>query len=149
MSDQVRRVCVQIAILLGLTLIAAAATKAFHPKAPAWRLSAAASAALVDEFQVTMDEIKERWGGDVLWVDARTQDEFDAGHVEDALYLGDNVMHTITPLALDTVMAERRPIVVYCDGAQCAKSKKTAGELRELLGKEIFHLKGGWAELKP
>ena len=65
-----------------------------------------------------------------------------------ALLLGNNVLNTITPEALDTVMAEQRTIVVYCDAKRCERSKKTAADMRELFGKDIYFLKGGWKTLQ-
>lgn len=148
MKDQIRKAAFQILILLGLTVIAGAATKTFHPKAPAWMLKAAEAAIPPDPFEVTRADIEERWNGDVFWVDARTQEEFDKWHPEGALLLGNNVLNTITPQALDTVMAEQRPIVVYCDAKRCERSKKTASDMRELFGKDIYFLKGGWKTLQ-
>ena len=91
-----RSTVLQLGILLGLTLVAGSATKLFHPAAPDLRLSAATAKALKDEFQVTLTDISERWDDDVFWVDSRTEDEFEAGHVRNALHLGDDIMNTIT-----------------------------------------------------
>ncbi|MEM7014301.1 MAG: rhodanese-like domain-containing protein [Verrucomicrobiota bacterium] len=149
MKDQIRKAAFQIGILLGLTVIAGAATKSFHPKAPSWMLKASEAAKPADPWEVTRADIEERWNSDVFWVDARTKKEFDKWHPEGALYIGNNVLNTITSEALDTVMAEQRPIVVYCDAKRCEKSKKTAAEMRELfLGKDIYYLKDGWKTLQ-
>lgn len=138
------RVVFQIAILCALTLIAGAATAMFHPRAPGWRLTTDMNSA-PDEYRVSAAEIDERWGGNVLWVDARTRDKFDAAHVEGALWVGDNVLNTLTVETTENLWSERRPIVVYCDGARCEKGKLVAGELRDLLAREVFYLEDGWA----
>jgi len=60
-------------LLLALTFVAAVATHAWHPKAPAWYLT---SEPLKDD-EVDMKMIQERWQGEVLWIDARLREHFE------------------------------------------------------------------------
>jgi hypothetical protein len=68
-----------------LAVAAAWGTHAWHPRAPALYL---VQEPLRDD-EVSMQAIQERWKGDVLWIDARIQEQFDAGHVPGALLLNE------------------------------------------------------------
>ena len=145
-----KAVALQLLVLLGLTLIAAAATKAFHPDAPDWFLDSGEA----DLWRVTLEDVEERWSGDVFWIDARTLEEFEAGHHEGAIHLTSEAVGKPTEVSmmkLESVMTAGKPIVIYCDGKACGKSKELAEQLREDmgLGDEIFYLGAGWEVLKP
>ncbi len=135
----------QLAILLALTLVLGTVAKAFHPKAPAWKLT---SADEFDPIRISFATIQEEHGGDVLWVDSRTPAEFAAGHVPEALHLSQAQWNDQLFTHLETLTTVNKPIVVYCDGKECALSKKVATELRELGIAEVYYIQGGWEELQ-
>ncbi len=130
---------VQAVILLLLALAAGAASKAFHPAAPAWYLQAP-----FDEFAITPEAVEERFGGEVVWVDARTRESFEAGHMPGAILLNREEWNDLLLESFETLAASDRPIVVYCDGATCGKSREVAEELRDLGMVDVYYLKGGW-----
>lgn len=131
----------QAAILLLLGAAAAWATHAWHPRAPALYL---VQEPLRDD-EVSMQTIHERWKGDVLWIDARPQEQFDAGHVPGALLLNEQKFEEQLVGYLDTLQTNQKPIVVYCSAAKCDASRHVLERLRQLLPIEnAFVLKGGW-----
>jgi len=135
----------QVGVLLALTLVAAVGTKQLHPRPPAWKLH---SAGEYDPYQVSMEQITTDYGGDVIWIDARKGEDFEAGHVPKAINLSQEAWNDQLFEHLDTLSSSLKPIVVYCDGEECALSKKVAQELRELGLSEVYYIKGGWKELK-
>jgi len=82
---------------------------------------------------------------DVIWLDARTIEEFEEGHIPDALFFdeGDWDLGLIT--LMNAWLMDPRPIVIYCGSESCGTSKRIAERLRATLpDAEIYSLKGGW-----
>ena len=134
----------QAAILLLLTLAAAAGTHFFHPKRPVWYLS---QEPLRDD-EITLALVNEKWAGNVLWIDARIESRFALGHVPGAILLNDQNFHDKLAdhlEALQKASVEQKAVVVYCDAEACQASRKIREELVQTLGLEnVFILKGGW-----
>jgi rhodanese-related sulfurtransferase len=131
----------QAILLLLLATVAAWATHAWHPRAPALYL--------VEEplrnDEVSMKVIQERWQGQVLWIDARIQEQYDAGHVPGAVLLNEQHFEDQLFSLLDTLQTNKKPIVVYCNAAKCDASRKVLERLKQTLSIEnAFVLKGGW-----
>jgi rhodanese-related sulfurtransferase len=85
-----------------------------------------------------------QWGEKVLFVDARVQARYDAGHIPGALLLNEELWEDLFPKFADAWDPDK-VVVVYCDGAACEASHRVAERLRQALGVEtIFVLKGGW-----
>lgn len=87
-------------------------------------------------------------GGDILWVDARSREQFTAGTVDDAVHLNlENWDSGLTRL-LERWEPDRR-IVVFCDARDCGTSRVVGERLRAELGLgEVYWLEGGWEELQ-
>jgi len=90
---------------------------------------------------ISRDELIARLGrNDVVLVDVRPSEEFDAGHIDGALSI---------PLdELDERLAELPPgseIVAYCRGALCAYAHDAVRLLRAE-GRAARRLEGGWPE---
>ena len=82
---------------------------------------------------------------DVLWVDARSKADFDAGHIPEAICLNDEHWETGVVELMGTWLMNPRTIIVYCGTESCDASKLIADRLRESLpDAEIYSLKGGW-----
>lgn len=83
----------------------------------------------------------------VMWVDARTESAYAAGHLDGAILLNEANWDT----ALGDLLVFWEPestVVVYCDGADCGTSRTLAARLREDLGVEaVYWLEGGWDAL--
>jgi len=135
--------CVGEGLLLGSAALAAGAiAKLVHPAAPAWFVVPE-----TDEHAVTRADIRERWSDEVLWVDARPQAAYDAGHAPGAIRLALEEWDALLFEQFDHLASAERPIVVYCDGAKCGKSKEVAAKLRDLGMPNSHYLVGGWQAL--
>ena len=131
----------QAGFLVFLTTAAALATHAWHPRAPALYLI---QEPLRDD-EVSMQVIQERWEGDVLWIDARIQEQFDAEHIPGALLLNEQGFDQQLFNYLDTLQANTKPVIVYCNAAKCDASRHVLERLKQTLPIEhAFVLKGGW-----
>lgn len=131
----------QAIILLLLASAAAWATHEWHPRAPALYLIQEP----LRNDEVSMQVIAERWQGRVLWIDARPQEQFDAGHVPEALLLNEQKFDDQLFNYLDTLQTNTKPIIVYCSGAKCEASRHVLERLKQTLPIEnAFVLKGGW-----
>lgn len=131
----------QALILLLLSAAAAWATYTWHPRAPALHLI---QEPLRDD-EVSMQAIHERWNNDVLWIDARPQEQFDAGHVPGALLLNEQNFDNQLFHHLDALQTNKKPIVVYCSAAKCDASRNILERLKQMFALEnAFVLKGGW-----
>jgi rhodanese-related sulfurtransferase len=131
----------QAAVIVLAAILAAAGTHFLHPKAPTWY----ATQEPLKEDEVTMALIRERWQGDVLWVDARPRKEYESGHVPEALLLNEQEADQLLFDYFEKLQDNKKPIVVYCGSEACQASRKMADYLRERLpGTEIWVLKGGW-----
>lgn len=136
------RAAIRQSLILFLLAVAAAwGTHAWHPRAPALYL---VQEPLRDD-EVSMQVIQERWKGDVLWIDARIQEQFDAGHVPGALLLNEQKFDEQLFGHLDTLQANNRPVIIYCSAAKCEASRHVLERLKQTLPVEnVFVLKGGW-----
>lgn len=82
---------------------------------------------------------------DVLWVDARSEADYEAGHIESALLLNESNWDAGIFELMGEWLSAPRPIVVYCGSESCGTSQRIAERLRsDLADAEIYHLHGGW-----
>ena len=92
-----------------------------------------------------MEMIEQRWKGDVLWIDARPQELFDAGHVPGALLLNEQKFEEQLFGMLDTLQTNAKPLIIYCNSARCDASRQILLRLKQTLPVEqAYVLKGGW-----
>jgi rhodanese-related sulfurtransferase/predicted transcriptional regulator len=91
--------------------------------------------------RIGRDELRERLRrGDVVLVDVRPSQEFDAGHIEGA--------RSIPLAALDRRLDELPPdleVIAYCRGPFCAYAHEAVRRLRAQ-GREARRLDDGWPE---
>jgi rhodanese-related sulfurtransferase len=128
-------------LLTLLAAVVAAAAFQFHPRAPALYLVEEPLKA--DE--VGLKEIQQRWQGDVIWLDARPRDQFDAGHIPGARLLNEQGFEAQLLEMLDTLQATTKPIIIYCGGQKCEASRHVREKLLSMVPVEAcFILKGGW-----
>ncbi len=92
---------------------------------------------------VTADRART-WGGNVIWVDARPDDEFARDHVPGALSLNEDRWNELLPQFLAGWSPEKK-VVVYCSSLSCNASREVARRLRkEAQLPDVFVLEGGW-----
>jgi rhodanese-related sulfurtransferase len=115
-------------------------TAAFHPRRPPWS-------------QETLAPGEEKlstvlaWQENVLWVDARSADEYEANHVPGAISLNLENWDRLFPGFLDRWSPEKK-VVVYCSATTCELSREVAERLRKSGVTSVSVLKGGWEAWK-
>jgi len=92
---------------------------------------------------VSVDQARS-WGGNVIWVDARPDDEFARDHVPDALSLNVDRWNEVRPQFL-AAWSPGKKVVVYCSAQSCDLAREVAERLRkEAQVPDVFVLEGGW-----
>jgi rhodanese-related sulfurtransferase len=130
----------QASLILLAALIPASLTAAFHPRRPVWSEETLAPG---EEMLPTV----LAWGADVLWVDARSADDYEAEHVPGAISLNLENWNQLFPKFLDSWTREKK-VVVYCSAATCELSREVAERLRKNGLSSVYVLKGGWEAWK-
>ena len=137
----------EISFIMALVLIGAVTSAVVHPKAPAWfRVEE------VSRWDVKVDEIPELFPdpAEILWIDARPEKLFAKGHMEGAILLNEDRWGELVFEHQDRLQeAVGKPVIVYCDGTGCKKSKSIAERLRQTVGLDpVYILKGDWRKLE-
>jgi rhodanese-related sulfurtransferase len=132
-----RALPLQALLLLGLACIPAIGQALYLRDRVAW-----------DAPAVAADEVTLRdalaLGDASLWVDARTEAQYEAEHIPGAILLNEDRWGELLPAFLTTWSPEKQT-VVYCSSQSCAASHEVARRLREEAGlKNVFVLHGGW-----
>lgn len=128
------------ALLVALPLLPAVATALWHPHRPDW---AVLRAPVVEVRQVDLATARGEFP-DALWLDAREPGAYAAGHVPDALPMGETEWDNNFAGLMDAWDGER-PLVVYCGGESCHASEAVARRLKQDLAFDrIVVLRGGW-----
>lgn len=130
----------QALLILFAALIPASLTAAFHPRRPLW------SPDQLESGEAMLSTVMA-WDGNVLWIDARSADEYEAEHVPGAIMLNLEGWDQLFPQFLDRWSPEKR-VVVYCSAATCELSREVAERLRKSGISSVFVLKGGWEAWK-
>ena len=127
----------QVLILAALALAPGVGGAVYFRHKISWR-----SAILPSEL-ATVDQARA-WGGNVIWVDARPDDEFASDHVPGAISLNEDRWNELLPQFL-AVWVPGKKIVVYCSSLSCNASREVARRLRkEAQLSDVFVLEGGW-----
>ena len=92
---------------------------------------------------VSVDQARS-WGGNVIWVDARPDDEFARDHVPGALSLKEDRWNELLPQFL-AAWSPGKKVVVYCSAQSCDLAREVTERLRkEAQVPDVFVLEGGW-----
>ena len=127
----------QALILAAVALAPALGEAIYFRDKISWR-----SAILPSEL-VTVDQART-WGENVIWVDARPDEEFTRDHVPGALSLNEDRWNELLPQFL-AVWSPEKKVVVYCSSLSCNTSREVARRLRkEAQLSDVFVLEGGW-----
>jgi rhodanese-related sulfurtransferase len=102
------------------------------------------------ENAVTLAEAKERFdNGTGFFVDARSGEEFQKGHILNAYSLPEEVFEErIDEVRITFPDSEEFIIIVYCGGEECIASEKLAEQLRQSGYANVRVFIGGWNEWK-
>ena len=127
----------QILILAALALIPGLGEAVYFRQKISWQSSIPPSEL------VTVDQART-WAGNVIWVDARPDEEFARDHVPGALSLNEDRWNELLPQFL-AVWSPGKKVVVYCSSLSCNASREVARRLRkEAQLSDVFVLEGGW-----
>ena len=80
---------------------------------------------------------------DVIFLDAREPEDYNAGHIARALSLPFEQLDTYWP-EVEAKLPKDREIVTYCSGAECELSLFLARHLRQLGYEKVSIFYGGW-----
>jgi rhodanese-related sulfurtransferase len=130
----------QAVLILMAALVPAGVSALVHPRRPPW----SREALLPGE-----EKLKTvlAWGPKVLWVDARSQNEYEVEHVPEAILLNLEDWDRLFPRFLDRWFPDQK-IVVYCSASSCQLSHEVAKRLEQNGVSPVYVLKGGWEEWK-
>ncbi len=135
------------AIILVIAAIGAAVSAFVHPKRPAWYSVEDASNS---RWSLTEEQAKKISDNteSLLWIDARSRGEYEKSHIKSAILLNTDEWGDLMFRHQYVLQnATGYPVIVYCDGSACEKSRIVAERLRELLGLEpVYVLKGDWTK---
>jgi rhodanese-related sulfurtransferase len=125
----------QAATLLVIALIPSVGSAFYHIRVKSWPVPSENSVPLSDV---------QHWGKQVLWVDARSETEYAAGHIPGAFLLNLDQWNQLLPSLLQ-VWEPDKIVVVYCSSLSCQASREVAEKLRDEVGlQSVFVLRGGW-----
>jgi len=131
-----RNVVAQASLLCLLAVLLAVASAMFHPDRPDWDGDA------IKEGEVLL-KTATQWQH-ILWVDARSQHDYEKQHVPSAILLNEDAWDVLLPELLNHWQPKVN-VVVYCSSSGCRTSSDVAGRLRDEVGLEsVYVLKGGW-----
>ena len=120
--------CLALAPTLGAMLL--------HPKQPGWDPNTLLEGEILLSAAVAL-------GQEVLWIDARSSQEYEKRHISHAVLLNEDQWDQLLGDALDH-WRPGQPVVVYCDSRFCKASLGVARRLREEGVNPVYVLKGGW-----
>mgnify|MGYP002783606926 CR=1 FL=1 len=82
----------------------------------------------------------------VVFLDARIQTEYDAGHIPQAYLLNSSMFGTPAADEAMKAMDPAQPVVIYCGGGECDASKNVAILLQHAGFKQIHIIEKGYPE---
>jgi len=129
----------QALLLIALALVPAIGEAIYFRNKVSWQSPVPASEL------VTVDQARS-WGDNVIWVDARQDNEFEGDHIPGAILLNEDRWTDLLPQLLGQWSPEKK-VVVYCSAQSCNASREVAKRLRdEAQLRNVFVLDGGWEE---
>ncbi len=132
-----QRLIRQTLILFGLALLPAIGQAVHYRDRISWQSPVGA------QEEVAVEQARS-WGKAALWVDARSEEEFERSHVPGAILLNEDRWNELLPQVLAQWSPEKR-LIVYCSSQSCGASREIARRLRGEAGlKNVFVLARGW-----
>ena len=126
----------EILLLLCLALLPALGQAVYFRDRISWRQPA-------KQAEITVSQARSLTGA-VMWLDARPDEEFAAGHIPGAKLLNAEHWDSLLPGVLNAWTPGQK-LIVYCSKQNCGASDEVARRLREEANLEnVFVLEGGW-----
>jgi rhodanese-related sulfurtransferase len=99
---------------------------------------------ITEGLPVAVEEALSRYGRkQILFVDARSREAFEKGHIEGAINLPYSFLDPVPAEAL-LGLTKSGEIIVYCNSKDAEKSKLMAGELSDAGLRGVSYLEGGF-----
>ncbi len=129
--------------LVAISLVPAFVWGVMSPKKPIW------DPEVLQEGEIRLADVLAS-GEDVLWLDARGNKDFLAGHIPGAMQLNeDNWDELFMEFLQSGRWTPGKRIVVYCGSSGCHASHSVAEKLRKNAGiPNVWVLKHGWEAWK-
>jgi len=126
----------RILILIFLSCMMGMILWVSHPKVPAYQQGKLA------EGGILLSGISQNEA--VLWLDARTEEEYRSGHIPGAILLNLENFDALVDIVLEAYDPDKLTIV-YCSEEKCQSSRKISGILlQEFELENVYFLEGGW-----
>jgi rhodanese-related sulfurtransferase len=141
-----RKMILQGALILLVSSAAGLLANAFRPDGLDL-LRAQQSTVAVDEAsgEISLKDATLLYAsGRALFLDARTQWEYEAGHIQGALFLPPGDFEYYFPDLRDRLRGVEA-LIAYCDGERCPLSRELAEKLHGEGFDNVYVLKNGWA----
>jgi len=126
----------EVTVLLLSALVLALLAGRLHPRKPTWIRAG-------KEWEVEIADLYKMQPA-LLWIDARSIESYDLGHIPGALPLNEDRWNELLPTVLDHWNPGVK-VVVYCSRQSCDTSRAVTERLRDEVGlPDVYFLKGGW-----
>ena len=81
---------------------------------------------------------------ELVVVDARLPEEFQKGHIEDAISLVDSAVNEV--ILEQTLSNKNTPVLFYCNGPRCLRSSRAAQKAQKHGYTNIYWFRNGWVD---
>jgi len=92
---------------------------------------------------ISIDQAKDFFDNGVLFIDARDEGYYEAGHIKGAMRNG-FLMELV--FNIEEKQSKNDPLVVYCGDPGCGDSEDLAYDLKDSGFTKLYVFKGGWLE---
>ncbi|MBT4318009.1 MAG: rhodanese-like domain-containing protein [Candidatus Marinimicrobia bacterium] len=92
---------------------------------------------------ISIEQAKLFFDDEVLFVDARDEGYFEAGHIKGAMK---NIFLYELIFNIEEKQNKNTPLVVYCGDPGCGDSEQLAYDLKDSGFTKLYVFKGGWLE---
>jgi rhodanese-related sulfurtransferase len=88
------------------------------------------------------------YNDNIVWVDARSTKDYEAGHVKNAVPINEDSYYIQLSSIVVTSM-QSKTLIVYCASDECSSSVNIVRLIKKDTGlKNVYALKGGWETIK-
>jgi rhodanese-related sulfurtransferase len=143
--DKLLRLICTAAVIVAVSALSAFALNAIRAESlPLIRPAAVPVEEGGDPSALSLAKAKQLYDEGVLFIDARSRQEFDQGHIEGAVLLYYAHADAEWETALSGHEDLDAPLVVYCSGEGCNSSEIVADLLRKVGYSKVYLFHGGW-----